>query len=472
MFFKQIYEPGLAHASYMVGCQATGECLVIDAKRDVDTYIETARKERLRITHLAETHIHADFLAGTRELAELTKAQMYLSDEGGPEWQYEFDHVGLRDGSTFMVGNIKVQVMHTPGHTPEHICFLVTDTPATSDVPVMMFSGDFVFVGDVGRPDLLKKAAGYVGTMEIGARQLWKSMERFRALPDHIQVHPAHGAGSACGKALGSVPSSTVGYEKLVSWAFRHTDEDEFVADLLSGQPEPPTYFAMMKRLNKVPRALLTHVPAMKQLGLADAEAAHANRQYIVDTRRKNLFAAGHIPGSYNIQFGKSFSNWAGWLLNYEEPFVLIADAQNEDELMRKLMRIGLDNVAGYFSEFEQWAAAGHELASVPAISLEELQQRLGEPGFTVVDVRAATEYAEGHIPGTWNVHVGYLRARAGELPRTGTLVLSCQSGDRSCIASSVLQREGFTNVQNFLGGIVGWEGAGAEVEFGEAVNA
>ena len=171
---------------------------------------------------------------------------MYLSDEGGDEWQYEFDHVGMKDKDSFMVGNIKVEVMHTPGHTPEHISFLVTDTPAIADVPIMMFTGDFVFVGDIGRPDLLEKAAGYRGTMEIGARQMWESLKKFKALPDHIQVHPAHGAGSACGKALGAIPSSTVGYEKLVNWALRHTNEEEFVQDLLSGQPEPPYYLSLI----------------------------------------------------------------------------------------------------------------------------------------------------------------------------------------------------------------------------------
>ena len=266
MFFRQIYEPGLVHASYMIGCQKTKECLVIDAKRDIDTYLEIARQEGLKVSHLTETHIHADFLSGTRELAAVTGAPMFLSDEGGTEWQYDFVHQGLRDGDTFMVGNIKVQVMHTPGHTPEHISFLVTDTPAIADQPIMIFTGDFVFVGDVGRPDLLEKAAGYRGTMEAGARQMWESLKKFKALPDHIQVHPAHGAGSACGKALGAIPSSTVGYERLVNWALRHTDEEAFVAELLSGQPEPPTYFAIMKKLNKIDRAILPGVPKQHHL--------------------------------------------------------------------------------------------------------------------------------------------------------------------------------------------------------------
>lgn len=465
MFFKQIYEPGLAHASYMVGCQKTGECLVIDAKRDIDTYIEIARQERLTITHLAETHIHADFLSGTRELADVTGAMMYLSDEGGDEWRYEFDHVGMNDDDSFMVGNIKVDVVHTPGHTPEHISFLVTDTPAIADVPIMMFTGDFVFVGDVGRPDLLEKAAGYIGTMELGARQLWESLKKFKLLPDHIQVHPAHGAGSACGKALGAIPSSTVGYEKLVNWALRHTNETEFIQELLSGQPEPPHYFAMMKKLNKEIRTLCSTVPQLKRLTLGElSESLQANR-HVIDTRNKVAFAGGHIAGSINIQNNKAFSTWAGWTLNYVEPFVLIAAEDQLEDITRKLMRIGLDNVAGYYPNVSDWLVAGNELMELPQIHLDELSARLNDPELVVLDVRGASEYEGGHIPGAWNIHGGYLRSRLGEIPKDKTVVVSCQGGDRSSVASSVLRREGFTNIRNFPPGFGGWRQAGAPIE-------
>jgi hydroxyacylglutathione hydrolase len=456
----------------MVGCQATGTVMVIDAQRDIDVYLEIAKQERLRITHLAETHIHADFLSGTRELAEVTGAMMYLSDEGGPEWQYTFDHVGLRDGDSFMVGNIKVDVMHTPGHTPEHISFLVTDTPATPNVPIMMFTGDFVFVGDVGRPDLLEKAAGYLGTMEVGARQMWKSLERFKALPDHIQVHPAHGAGSACGKALGAIPSSTIGYEKLVNWALRHTNEDAFVAELLSGQPEPPRYFAMMKKLNKEPRPLRTTVELPRELSVSDVEHHRALGHLIVDTRSKISFAGGHIPGSINIQNNKAFSTWAGWMISYEQPFVLVVDPAHAEEVTRKLMRIGLDNAAGRFSPVSDWADAGHELAIVPQIELDELRQRYNHEGVTVLDVRGASEHQAGHIPGSWNIHAGYLADYLHEIPKDGVVVVSCQGGDRSSIATSLLQREGFTNVMNFPQGFAGWSAAGCPVESSELQNA
>lgn len=469
MFFKQIYEPGLAHASYMVGCQKTGECLVIDAKRDIDTYLEIAKQERLTITHLTETHIHADFLSGTRELASVTGAPMLLSDEGGDEWQYDFAHQGLKDGHVFMVGNIKIEVMHTPGHTPEHISFLVTDTPAIADQPIMMFTGDFVFVGDVGRPDLLEKAAGYRGTMEVGARQMWQSLKRFKALPDHIQVHPAHGAGSACGKALGAIPSSTVGYEKLVNWALRHTNEEAFVEDLLSGQPEPPFYFAMMKKLNKIERALLPEVPTQKQLTLEEFDAFRANDGIIIDARSKVSFAGGHIPGSINIQNNKSFSTWAGWMLQYDQPFVLICPNDQIEDITRKLMRIGLDNIAGYVTNVTDWQSAGHDLAELPQMHLDELKQKFNDPAYYVLDVRGYSEHDNGHIPGAHNIHAGYLRNHLSEVPRDKTVVVACQGGDRSSIASSMLQRAGFTNIVNFPQGFGGWQTSGAPVEKGAA---
>ncbi|MBN9400373.1 MAG: MBL fold metallo-hydrolase ['Candidatus Kapabacteria' thiocyanatum] len=472
MFFKQIYEPGLAHASYMVGCQATGEVMVIDAKRDIDTYLDIARQERLRITHLTETHIHADFLSGTRELAAVTGATMFLSDEGGPEWQYEFPHTGLKDNDTFMVGNIKVQVMHTPGHTPEHISLLVTDTPATRDVPIMMFTGDFVFVGDVGRPDLLEKVAGHRGTMDAGARQMFASLRRFNSLPDHIQVHPAHGAGSACGKALGAIPSSTVGYEKLVNWALQHTDEEEFVNALLDGQPEPPRYFAHMKVLNKVERNLRTEVQQPHLLSLQDLSEALADGTMVVDTRVKTAFANGHIPNTVNIQNNKAFSTWAGWMIDYDKPFAIIADDRTIDDVVRKLMRIGLDNILGYRPGIDGWHEGHHALATTAEIPHDEFVSRYDNDDVVVIDVRSTNEYVSGHIPGARHLHAGYLLQHLGEIPRDKVVVISCQAGDRSSIATSLLQREGFHNIVNYAPGYAGWRAAGCPYETGTTIDA
>ncbi len=397
MFIKHIYDTSLAQGSYLIGCQAKGEAIVIDAKRDVDTYLEIAKENNLKITHITETHIHADFLAGSRELAEITGAQLYLSDEGGADWQYEFPHEGLKHGDKIQVGNLTLEVIHTPGHTPESISFLLTDHPA-SDEPVMVFTGDFVFVGDIGRPDLLEKAAGLTGTQKKGAHEMYQSVQGFSKLPSHIQVWPGHGAGSACGKALGSVPSSTVGYEKIRNWAFRYeNDEDGFVEYLLEGQPEPPKYFAVMKKLNKIERPLLTEVPKHAKLSETEFLKKYNDGIKVIDTRNKVEFAKGFIPGSINIQNNKTLSTWAGWLLNYDENFVIVAAEEEMDEITRKLMRIGLDRIAGFISDVN---LPGIELQKADVIDIEEFKTYLGKEEVQIVDVRGKTEYEEGHVEG------------------------------------------------------------------------
>ena len=350
MFFQHVYDKSLAQASYLIGCQVKGEAIVIDAQRDMDVYLKIAAQNNLKITHIAETHIHADFLAGSRELAFVTGAKLYLSDEGGADWQYQFDHMGLKHGDIIRVGNLTFEVLHTPGHTPESISFLLTDHPATSE-PVMIFTGDFVFVGDIGRPDLLEKAAGLLGSQEKGAKQMYQSVQRFAELAPFIQVWPGHGAGSACGKALGAVPSSTVGYEKIRNWAFQYeNDEKGFVDYLLAGQPEPPKYFAMMKHLNKVNRPLLVEVPQQVQLSAEAFNKAYKDGIKVIDARNKVDFAKGFIAGSINIQHNNSLATWAGWILNYQEQFILVAGAGEVEEITRKLMRIGLDNIYGFVS--------------------------------------------------------------------------------------------------------------------------
>lgn len=460
MFFQHIYDKSLAQGSYLVGCQATGEAIVIDAKRDIDTYLEIAEANKLRITHITETHIHADFLSGSRELAAVTGGQLYLSDEGGADWQYEFPHVGLRDGDRIAVGNLSLQVMHTPGHTPESISFLLTDHPA-SEQPVMVFTGDFVFVGDVGRPDLLEKAAGLVGTKEIGAQQLYRSLQKFASLPEYVQVWSAHGAGSACGKALGAVHSSTVGYEKLRNWAFQYGDDEQgFTEYLLADQPEPPAYFAMMKHLNKVKRPLLVEVPQLPKLSTAQFLSAYRKGIQVIDTRNKADFAAGHIPGSLNIQGNNSFSTWMGWLVNYEEQFVLVADESQIEDLTRKLMRIGMDNSYGYISDI---GSLGLALHTANAVSFEEFEKLVGNDDVQIVDVRGLTEYQAGHVPGAAHIFVGTLPANLDQISTDKPIVIHCQAGDRAAIAYSVLAKNGFADVQVYFGGMNEWVSKGRE---------
>lgn len=464
MYFQHVYDKSLAQASYFVGCQKAGVALVIDPKRDVDTYIEIAKQNNMKITHIAETHIHADFLSGSRELAALTGADLYLSDEGGPEWQYLFPHVGLKDGQEFMVGNLKLEVLHTPGHTPESISFLLTDLPA-SDEPVMLFTGDFVFVGDIGRPDLLEKAAGLIGTKDVGAKQMFKSLKKFSELPDYVQVWPGHGAGSACGKSLGAVPSSTVGYEKLRNWAFQfENDENGFAQFLLEDQPEPPKYFAMMKKLNKIERPLLTEVPKLNKLSVSDLRNALKKGVKVIDTRLKSHFAKGFIPGTINIQGNNSFATWMGWFVSYEEPFILIAEESELDDLTRKLMRIGLDNIAGYVEGIQGWVNEGGALSKVESISLDELKQILKTNHTQIIDLRGASEYKAGHIRGTENLFLGTLGTHLDKVKRDQPVVIHCQAGDRSTIGYSLLAMHGFDNIRNYSGGMTEWVGAKNEV--------
>jgi hydroxyacylglutathione hydrolase len=465
MFFQHVYDKTLAQASYFIGCQKAGVAAVIDPKRDVDTYLEIAKQNNMTITHVMETHIHADFLSGSRELAALTGAKLYLSDEGGPGWEYAFDHVGLKDGTTFMVGNLKMETLHTPGHTPESISFLLTDTPASAE-PVMFFTGDFVFVGDIGRPDLLEKAAGISGTSDAGAHQMFKSIDRFSKLPDYIQVWPGHGAGSACGKALGAVPSTTVGYEKVRNWAFRfENDEIGFTRFLLEDQPEPPKYFAMMKKLNKVDRPLLTAVPKLKALSNHEMMEAMGRGVKLIDARNKTEFAKGYIPGSINIQGNNSFATWAGWILNYEEPFILLADESMLDDLTRKLMRIGLDNIMGYVPSTAEFTDQGGQLDTVPVINIDTFKSLLDEPNVQVVDLRNATEFKSGHVKGANHVFVGTLMGNLEKVSKDKKVVIHCQSGDRATIGYSLLASAGYTNVLNYSASMNEWLALGNAVE-------
>ena len=438
--------------------------MVIDPKRDVDTYLEIAKQNNMQITHVAETHIHADFLSGSRELAALTGAKLYLSDEGGPDWQYQFDHVGLKDGDEFKVGNLKIEVIHTPGHTPESISFLLTDLPA-SDKPVMVFTGDFVFVGDIGRPDLLEKAAGRIGSQDVGAKQMYKSLKRFSDLPEYVQVWPGHGAGSACGKALGAVPSSTVGYEKVRNWAFQYdSDEKAFAKYLLEDQPEPPKYFAMMKKLNKIDRPLLTEVPKHDKLSIGELRDALKKGVKVIDTRPKTDFAKGFISGTINIQGNNAFSTWMGWFVSYEEPFILIAEESKLEELTRSLMRIGMDNVLGYVDGVQDWVKDGGTLAKGEILSMSDFKEILSTNHTQIVDLRGASEYKAGHIKGTDNLFIGTLEKNLHKIRKDQQVVVHCQSGDRATIGYSLLAKHGFKNVKNFSGGISEWTTAGNDV--------
>ena len=477
MIVERFYDEKLAQASYMVGCAATGEAIVIDPNRDTEPYVAAAKSEGLRITHITETHIHADFVSGARELAERTKGRLYLSGEGGPDWSYGFaERVGaqlIRDGDRIRVGNVVLDVMHTPGHTPEHVCFLVTDT-AGADAPMGIFTGDFVFVGDVGRPDLLERAAGHGGTMDAAARDLFRSLARFRALPEWVQVWPGHGAGSACGKALGAVPSTTVGYELRFNWAFGHDLEDAFVEAVLEGQPEPPRYFAEMKRINRDGPRLLGDFRRPDRMADARLEEALRGEGPVVDTRRAADFAAGHVPGTISIPLNRSFTTWAGSLLPYDTPFTLIVAEDRAgalDEGVRDLAMIGLDRIAGWFgtSAIDAWADRHGELARIEQVDAAALAEGVESGRVQLVDVRGRSEWEAGHVAGATHIPLNTLQQRLDEVRRDTEVVLQCATGSRSAIAAALLRANGFERVANHQGGFEQWRREGLPVEVGDA---
>jgi hydroxyacylglutathione hydrolase len=431
MFFQRFYDDRLAHASYLVGCQASGDAIVIDPSRDTAAYHATAQEQKLRIVAVTETHIHADYLSGTRQLAEETGARMYLSDEGGPDWTYGF--VGpndqlLKDGDIIKLGNLTLQALHTPGHTPEHLSFLLTDHPASSQ-PIGVFSGDFLFVGDVGRPDLLEKAAGMRDTMRKGAQQLYDSLEKFRNLPDHLQIWPAHGAGSACGKALGAMPQSVLGYEKLSNWALAKQTPEDFITEILNGQPEPPKYFAMMKKLNRQGPPLRPTKPAQVLL------PSQLTDQLILDTRPPQEFAAGHLKNSIFLPPGSGTVSWAGWLLDYQQTLALVAgDQQQATAIVQALQSIGLDHVNAI--------VLSESLKAEPLIQSRRIQpQELDLNVQPIVDVRSQKEWEAGHLEQAQHQFLGYLQDHLAEISPNS--VLYCQTGSRSLLASSLLERAG-----------------------------
>ena len=465
MLLRRFYDNKLAQASYLVGCQATGEALIIDPNRDVEQYLAAVKAERMRLAYVTETHIHADFVSGTRELAARAGARLLLSDEGGADWRYGFaasDQATLmKDGHTFKVGNIIVKALHTPGHTPEHLSYMITDGAAT-DRPMGVFTGDFVFVGDVGRPDLLEKAAGVRGTMEAGAKQLFQSLQRFKKLPDYLQLWPGHGAGSACGKSLGAVPSSTLGYERFANWALATEHEGDFIALVLAGQPDPPKYFAQMKRINRDgPKVLGSLRPpaALPPQRLRDAVAAGST---VVDTRAARVFAQQHMPGTINIPLNNSFTTYAGWVLSYDEPFYLIAESiERAREAGRDLMMIGLDSVVGWFG----LEAVADARGTIPEVTIEDAAHHLEAGDAMVVDVRWNDEWNAGHLPGARHMPMGHIREHLENVPRETPLVLHCQSGSRSAIAASVAKQMGFEDVRNYRGGWTEWKQSGRSVE-------
>ena len=456
MLLERIYDEDLAQASYVIGCQAMGEAIVVDPRRDVQVYLDLAARHGMTITHVTETHIHADFLSGTRELAARTGAQIHVSGEGGEDWSYGFDAHLLHDRDEIALGNITVTARHTPGHTPEHLSFLVQDG-AFADEPGYLLTGDFVFAGDLGRPDLLDEAAGGVDTRFEGATQLFASlMDVFLTLPDHVQVYPGHGAGSACGKALGALPATTVGYERRHAWWATHLENDDeqgFIDELLDGQPDAHAYFARMKRQNKQGPAIRGELPELAELDAAAVLERLDAGAVLADTRGVDEILAGTVPGALALPSRGKVATHVGWAYDPESDdadIVLLADDREDAETMREhMIRVGVDAAAAYTVTLE-----GLPLEPVPTVDAEELARRLeaGQIGAgqdtVLVDVRNRTEHAEGTIADAQQLNAGKVLFHQDELPREKTLVTFCQSGLRNVVAAQALRRAGFDVIE------------------------
>lgn len=453
----RVFTPGLAQVAYLVADEDAGVAAVIDPRRDVDVYLDWARAHGVRIGAILETHVHADFVSGAKELAAATNAPVYASRLG----QEEFPHTPLDDGDEVTVGSVRLRAYFTPGHTPEHLSYLLLD-PARGDRPVALFSGDSLFVGDVGRPDLLGERA----TQGL-AEQLYQTVvERFMPLPDDLVVYPGHTAGSSCGKKIGDAPHTTIGQEKLVNYAFQARSRDEFIASVLRGMPTPPTYYPVLKKVNKAGALLLAELPEGEPLSPDQVVARAAAGALVIDARTPEAFGMGHVPGAVFAGLGSNFVAWMGWLAPYDRDLILVLDNDEDyQEARTELRRIGLDRVAGYLQGgMEAWRAAGKEVVTLPQLSVQELAAWLREDGRrpVVLDVRSDDEWQSGHIAGARHQYAGEIaRGQAAPVDGDRPVAVICGSGYRSSVVSSLLQTRGLKNLLNVSDGMEAWEAAG-----------
>jgi hydroxyacylglutathione hydrolase len=462
MLFERFEDKGLSHYSYAVGCKSHGEVAIVDPRRDIDVYLQYAAAQGVRVAYVLETHIHADFASGARELAERTGARLVLSAlDRGELYEVQFPHEALQDNQPIVLGSARLVSRHTPGHTPEHMSFLVFDTARTAETPMMMLSGDFVFVGSLGRPDLLGEEAkrGLAG-------RLYESVQRLADLPDGLEIHPAHGSGSMCGAGMSDRPMSTLGFERLANPYLRSgLGREAFVEKILTNVPPFPPYYRRMKEVNSKGLPSLNGLPGLSPLPLDEFKARVDRGEVIIDLRDQLSFGGGHIPNAFGIGAGQNLSTWAAWVVPYDTPILLVSDVEAEIEpAVRALVRVGLDTVEGYLAGgMAAWSAAGLPASPVPQLTPAELRDRLSRgERIRVIDVRAASEWNAGHIEGAQHIMGGLLADRAGELKTSDAAVaLICGAGYRSTVAASVLERAGVRPVYNVTGGMTAWRHQG-----------
>jgi hydroxyacylglutathione hydrolase len=451
MYFEQFYLGCLAHASYLLASE--GEAVVIDPQRDVELYLNAAAEQGATIRHIFETHLHADFVSGHRELAARTGAKIYMGAQSGAT----FEHVPVSDGFQLKFGKASISVLETPGHTPESICLVVTDTEK-SRAPWAVLTGDTLFIGDVGRPDLSPRH-----TPAQLAGHLYDSLHtKLMTLADSVLVYPAHGAGSLCGKNMRAERSSTIGTERLTNYALQIESREEFIRQLTSNLPARPEYFARDAEINRTGAAALSELPPLRSLSPTDLEGMLKAGEIALDVRPMDEFAAGHVPGSVNIALGGQFASWAATVLGLATHPVLIAetDAQIEEARLR-LARVGIEELDGYLAGgVAAWKQSGQPLATVAQITPQDLEDRLGAGKVQVLDVRREPEWDAGHVEGATWWPLDNFRVSPPEIDHEVPLAVHCKGGYRSMIAASLLQRAGFRNVMNLIGGFDAWQEA------------
>ena len=451
MYFEQFYLGCLAHASYLLASQ--GEALVVDPQRDVDLYLKAAADQGLTIRHIFETHLHADFVSGHKELAARTGAKIYMGAQSGAT----FPHIDVSDGFELKFGNASIRVLETPGHTAESICLVVTDKEKSS-APWAVLTGDTLFIGDVGRPDLSPRH-----TPAQLAGLLYDSLHiKLLALPDSTLVYPAHGAGSLCGKNMRAERSSTIGTERLTNYALQIKSKEEFIAQLTSNLPARPEYFAKDAEINRTGASALSELAPLRAISPHELEKMLREGELALDVRPGDEFAVGHVPGSINIALSGQFASWAGTVLGLSaHPVLIAANEQQVEEARLRLSRVGIEALDGYLAGgVDAWKQAGLALATISQMTVQELNSRLSSSELQVLDVRRAPEWNAAHIEGAMWWPLDNFKVSPPEIDHDATLAVHCKGGYRSMIAASLLQRAGFRNVINVRGGFDAWQQA------------
>ena len=460
MYFKQFYLACLAHASYLIG--SDGEAVVVDPQRDVDEYLTEASAQGFKIKYVIETHLHADFVSGHQEIAARTGAEIVFGEKAG----VQFAHRAVREGEELRIGKVVLKFIETPGHTPEGICVLVTDT-ASPDQPQKLLTGDTLFIGDVGRPDL---AGGKGYTPQMMAEMMYDSLHgKLLKLPDEVEVYPAHGAGSMCGKNMSKETSSTIGEQRKFNYALKPMSKDEFVTMMTADLAEAPVYFPKDAEINRSGARGLSELQPPAALSPQQVRELQEQGHVLLDVRSAADFGAAHVPGSMNIGLGGQFAMWAGSLIPLNASIVVIADTSAQvDESVVRLARVGIENVNGFLEGgVESWRAAGFPVDAIEQVTVAQLKEQMANGDLQIVDVRRPAEYVNGHVPRALNAPLASLDKSLGPLPleKDKLTAVICAGGYRSSAAASLLQKQGFSNLLNVSGGTGAWINAGYPVE-------